>query len=109
MSYLCCRFQTCCCPEFQTGLTRIGKMKKSLFIIPFVLLSAPVIAAVDPLEQLPITAVAVQKDTSIVNDSLNQQPLNNPKKIFQDLFISNPGGSINSVQLNPRAASFVED
>jgi len=67
------------------------------------LLLATVIAAT------PQQDVAIQKDTSIVNDSLVQTSLNDPKKVFKDLFISNPSAGVGSVQLNPRAASFVQD
>jgi membrane-bound lytic murein transglycosylase D len=47
-------------------------------------------------------------DTSIVNDSVKK--LNDPKKIFKDLFINKTDESgAATVELNPRAASFVQD
>lgn len=47
-------------------------------------------------------------DTSIVNDS--SKKLNDPKKIFHDLFIDKTTGSgTTTIELNPRAASFVQD
>lgn len=51
------------------------------------------------------------RDTSILNDSVkNQVALNDPRTTFKDLFIANSERTDNySVQLNPRAISFVQD
>lgn len=50
-------------------------------------------------------------DTIILNDSVKTETaLNDPKKVFKDLFINNSEKTDNySVQLNPRAISFVQD
>ncbi|HEV8507878.1 MAG TPA: lytic transglycosylase domain-containing protein [Chitinophagaceae bacterium] len=58
------------------------------------------------------SAVAiVSSDTAIVNDSLQQNlSANDPRKAFKDLFITSTEKTENySVQLNPRAISFVQD
>jgi len=56
-------------------------------------------------------AVLVSSDTAIVNDSLQENvTANDPRKAFKDLFISAEDKTENySVQLNPRAISFVQD
>lgn len=53
----------------------------------------------------------ILSDTSIHNDSLiNPKGLNDPRRAFKDLFISNSEKTDNySVELNPRAISFVQD
>jgi len=53
----------------------------------------------------------VSSDTVIVNDSLQGNvTANDPRKAFKDLFISSADKTENySVQLNPRAISFVQD
>jgi membrane-bound lytic murein transglycosylase D len=58
------------------------------------------------------SAVAiVSSDTAIVNDSLQENlSANDPRKAFKDLFITSAEKTENySVQLNPRAISFVQD
>jgi membrane-bound lytic murein transglycosylase D len=52
-----------------------------------------------------------KSDTIIVNDSVkNETALNDPIRNFKDLFINNSEKTDNySVQLNPRAISFVQD
>ena len=61
-------------------------------------------------QQLSAVAV-VSSDTAIVNDSLQENlSANDPRKAFKDLFINSTEKSENySVQLNPRAISFVQD
>jgi len=53
----------------------------------------------------------VRSDTAIVNDSLQEiSNANDPRKAFKDLFISSAARTEDySVQLNPRAISFVQD
>jgi len=53
----------------------------------------------------------ISSDTTIVDDSLRSPtPLNDPRKTFKDLFITGSENTGNySVQLNPRAISFVQD
>jgi len=55
--------------------------------------------------------VLVSSDTAIVNDSLQGNlPANDPRKAFKDLFVAAGEKTENfSVQLNPRAISFVQD
>ncbi len=61
-------------------------------------------------QQISTVKSSSSVDTSIVNDSLSKIPFNDPKRAFKDLFINTPNGSGNySVQLNPRAISFVQD
>src|SRR5678810_568477 len=62
-------------------------------------------------QQQVSTAVLASSDTAIVNDSL-QDNLNmtDPRKAFKDLFLTSAENTENcSVQLNPRAISFVQD
>jgi peptidoglycan lytic transglycosylase D len=52
---------------------------------------------------------SVLKDTSIIVDS-SAKPINDPKKIFKEFFVSKSLESgANAIELNPRAASFVKD
>jgi membrane-bound lytic murein transglycosylase D len=62
-------------------------------------------------DQQVSTAALVSSDTVIVNDSLQGNvTANDPRKAFKDLFISSADKTENySVQLNPRAISFVQD
>jgi membrane-bound lytic murein transglycosylase D len=83
-----------------------SKMTRHLLILIFVFLFATA-AMANAGQQQPMPAV--QKDTSIVNDSLARFAVNDPKKIFKDIFLVSPTGASNTVQLNPRAASFVQD
>src|SRR5215510_14632226 len=58
--------------------------------------------------------VSTRHDSTYVNihsDSLlDQKALNDPRRTFRDLFVSSPEKMDNySVQLNPRAISFVQD
>jgi membrane-bound lytic murein transglycosylase D len=60
------------------------------------------------LKAAPFQNLFNNSDTSIVNDSVRK--LNDPKKVFKDLFVNKPdesGGA--TIELNPRAASFVKD
>ena len=52
-----------------------------------------------------------KSDTAILNDSIKSEAvLNDPRKAFKDLFVSNSEKKDNySVQLNPMAISFVQD
>ena len=62
-------------------------------------------------QQQVSTAVVVSSDTAIVNDSLQENmSVNDPRKAFKDLFVSSEEKTENySIQLNPRAISFVQD
>ncbi len=62
-------------------------------------------------DQQASAVAAVSSDTAIVNDSLQENlSANDPRKAFKDLFItSTEKTETYSVQLNPRAISFVED
>jgi len=62
-------------------------------------------------DQQVSTAVLVSSDTAIVNDSLQENvTANDPRKAFKDLFIASADKTESySVQLNPRAISFVQD
>ena len=64
-------------------------------------------AADQPQVSAPVLA---SSDTAIFNDSLQAVATNDPRKAFKDLFITSPEKTENySVQLNPRAISFVQD
>ncbi|HET9824279.1 MAG TPA: lytic transglycosylase domain-containing protein [Chitinophagaceae bacterium] len=54
--------------------------------------------------------VHISADTTRNDSFINQKALNDPRRAFKDLFISSPEKTDNySVQLNPRAISFVQD
>ena len=56
----------------------------------------------------PFQDLSKDPDTTIINDSVKK--INDPKKIFKDLFINKTDESGSAtVELNPRAASFVKD
>src|SRR5947207_11416367 len=77
-------------------------MKKILsFILSF--FSFIIILKAEPFQNL-----FNHPDTIIAKDSAKK--LNDPKKIFKDLFVNKTDESgANTVELNPRAASFVQD
>jgi membrane-bound lytic murein transglycosylase D len=62
-------------------------------------------------QQQVSTAVIVSSDTAIVNDSLQENmSVNDPRKAFKDLFVASAEKTENySIQLNPRAITFVQD
>ena len=62
-------------------------------------------------QQQVSSSVVVSSDTAIVNDSLQENmSVNDPRKAFKDLFVSSEEKTENySIQLNPRAISFVQD
>ena len=61
-------------------------------------------------DQQASAVAAVSSDTAIVNDSLQENlSANDPRKAFKDLFITSKEKTDYSVQLNPRAISFVQD
>ena len=61
-------------------------------------------------QQVPAPMV-IFSDTAIVNDSLQDNvAVDDPRKAFRDLFVASTDKTENySVQLNPRAISFVQD
>jgi len=62
-------------------------------------------------DQQQISApLLTSSDTAILNDSLQAVGTNDPRKAFKDLFITSTEKTENySIQLNPRAISFVQD
>jgi len=62
-------------------------------------------------DQQASAVAVVASDTAIVNDSLQENlSANDPRKAFKDLFIASTEKTESySVQLNPRAISFVQD
>lgn len=85
------------------------KLKKTPLLFFIFCLFAIVVNATD-LQQASY-ALASLPDTAILNDSRQDNiAINDPKKAFKDLFISSTEKSDNySVQINPRATSFVQD
>jgi peptidoglycan lytic transglycosylase D len=83
--------------------------KKLLLFIFFVLIASFYSRAAG-FQQTSSPTFASQ-DTMILNDSIkNNVTLNDPKRAFKDLFIVSSKETGNySVELNPRAASFVQD
>ena len=84
-------------------------LMKKIPLLIFLSLLSFFLKANDPLNS--VSFLCVRGDTSILNDSSkNETTLNDPRKAFKDLFVSNSDQSVNySVQLNPRAISFVQD
>lgn len=61
-------------------------------------------------QQQVSSPILVSSDTAIVNDSLQANlTVNDPRKAFKDLFVATEKTENYSVQLNPRAISFVQD
>src|SRR6266487_437559 len=83
-------------------------VKRILLIIFFVFLGCFLKAADSQQTYSPRFA---SSDTTILDDSVkNNAALNDPRRVFKDLFIANSDKTENySVQLNPRAISFVQD
>ncbi len=83
-------------------------VKRILLIIFFVFLGCFLKAADSQQAYSPRFA---SSDTTILDDSVkNNAALNDPRRVFKDLFIANSDKTENySVQLNPRAISFVQD
>jgi len=61
-------------------------------------------------EQQVSAPLSISSDTAIVADSLQPVATNDPRKAFKDLFVASPEKTESySIQLNPRAISFVQD
>jgi membrane-bound lytic murein transglycosylase D len=76
---------------------------KKFFSLILSFLAFTIIVKAEPFQNL-----FTNSDTSIVNDSFKKP--NDPKKIFKDLFVNKTDESGSAtVELNPRAASFVKD
>jgi len=84
-------------------------MKKTLSFTLFFLVLAGFYSKAADSQQTSLPATS--PDTSILNDSIqNKVILNDPRRAFKDLFIIGTKEAENySVQLNPRAISFVQD
>jgi membrane-bound lytic murein transglycosylase D len=84
------------------------RLLKRILSITFLVSLASFLKAAGPQQAY---SQFVSSDTAILDDSVkNNAVLNDPRKVFKDLFIANPDKTENySVQLNPRAISFVQD
>ncbi len=87
----------------------MGRVKKLLLFIVLGSVAGLCLKAADP-QQTSSTIIA-SSDTTILDDSVkNNVALNDPRKAFKDLFITTSREKENySVELNPRAISFVQD
>jgi membrane-bound lytic murein transglycosylase D len=87
----------------------VMSLKKTLLLFFLFCLLAVVINAAG-LQQTSLS-IASLPDTAILDDSLQNKVItNDPRKTFKDLFISSNEKKKNySIQLNPRAISFVQD
>jgi membrane-bound lytic murein transglycosylase D len=85
---------------------------KNIFSFLFIIFLLTVFVRAEAQQEAIKTSVTnpALLDTSTANDIVNAQITNDPKRAFKDLFINTPAATGNySVQLNPRAISFVQD
>jgi len=85
------------------------RVKKTPLLFSFLCSFTFFLRAAD--QQQGPTVGLISSDTAIVNDSVQDNPsTNDPRKAFKDLFITSTEKTENySIQLNPRAISFVQD